>query len=152
MRGDSNGKPRVYELALSCHSLIALIAMTLYTVGILKSSEFHTFVCYVCVAMWTTWGLFCRCCFSIRLTEREAVAQNHFVPLTKLFNGIPWGGKKSRDKWGQRVCARTHRHTHPDTFKLLTRTGAWTLDFPYSSLFSPQSQAQVHTHCYVSTI
>lgn len=51
MRGDSKGKPRVYELALSCHSLIALIAMTLYTVGILKSSEFHTFVCYVCIAM-----------------------------------------------------------------------------------------------------
>lgn len=52
------------------------------------------------------------------------------------------GEGKSQGTNEGNVCVRaqhTHkyRHTHPDTVKLWRRKGAWTLNFPYISLFFP---------------
>lgn len=82
-------------------------------------------VCFVCEPH----GAFYQCCFSIRLTEREAVAQNHFVPHKKLFKGIRWGEKNvkgcSADKWEQYVRARAHAHIYIQTINAKWCTNTW---------------------------
>lgn len=114
----------------------------------------NVYVC-VCFCHVKPHGAFYQCCFSIRPTEQEAVAQNHFVPHKKVFNGIRWG-KKSQGMCRQMKTAHTRAHT-----QILPQTAVPTLDFPRTLFFFSLTDTRyyvsadihaLHTHTHTHAL